>query len=70
MIKMGSKVKDQISGFTGCAQVLASPIVTKAGLEALWYDEQRIIVLKEGVATPKQSSATAGGPQRAPSGRH
>lgn len=57
-IKLGQKVRDQITGFTGvvtgrceyisgCHQVLVVPPVDKDGkhVDSQWYDEQRCEVL-------------------------
>ena len=81
MVKLGSRVKDRITGFTGiasgraeyqfgCAQVLITPEGLKDGqpLNAHWFDEQRVEVVEETapVVSPA-SSAKSGGPQHAPS---
>lgn len=83
MIKLGSKVKDTITGFTGiavgrtewmngCARIGIQPKKLKDGkpVEVEWFDEQQIEVIKE--KKPEVSphcSATSGGPQHDPSPR-
>ena len=77
MIRLGSRVKDSITGFTGiaigrtdwlygCSRICVEPEkLQKDGkaFESLWFDEQRIIVIKEmGPKVSKSSSATTGGP--------
>ena len=79
MIKLGNKVRDNITGFDGiatgrcvylfgCAQILVSPDrLDKDGAEikGVWFDEQRIETVEERtVAVSAESSATSGGPQR------
>ncbi len=80
MVQLGSKVRDQISGFTGiatgratylfgCVRVLVEPQELKDGkpIESQWIDEQRLKVLKEGgIETSPDSSAESGGPQNDP----
>jgi hypothetical protein len=79
-IKLGSKVKDSITGFIGiaigrtefmygCARILVEPQELKDGkpIETHWFDEQRIDVLVEqGPQVSEHSSATSGGPQNDP----
>ena len=82
MIKLGSKVRDTLTGFEGiavgrtewlfgCARVTIEPDrLTKEGLpiEAQWFDEQRVELVKNlPVEVSADSSATSGGPQRDPS---
>jgi len=70
MIRLGNKVKDNITGFAGiavaraeylngCISVQVQSIKLKDGLpiEAEWFDEQRLT---------DTSGATAGGPQDRP----
>lgn len=66
-IKLGSKVKDKVSGFTGiavskfihlngCIQYNLMPKVGKDNKkeEGQWFDEQQLIVIGEGIlAEPK-----------------
>jgi hypothetical protein len=81
MVKLGSRVKDSITGFQGiaigrtewlygCARIGIQP--EKMGkdnkpIEASWFDEQQIVVIKEmGPLVQPTSSAKVGGPQRDP----
>lgn len=70
MVKLGSKVKDSITGFTGvataravylygCVQVLVQPGKLENGkiVESHWFDEQRLDTV---------SAAKSGGPQPVP----
>jgi len=80
MVILGSKVKDTLTGFSGiatartewlygCARISIEPTELKDGkpIEAQWFDEQRVEVIKELAPTvSKDSSATSGGPQRDP----
>jgi len=73
-VELGEKVKDSITGFEGiavgratylygCVRVLVEPEGLKEDgttLEAVWFDEQRLI---EG------SEAKSGGPQSTPPSR-
>lgn len=72
-MKLGDRVRDALTGFMGvatgraeylygCVQVQVTPRVLKEGkpVEPQWFDEQRLNVL---------STATAGGPQSAPTRR-
>lgn len=78
-IKLGNKVRDTISGFSGvaagraeymygCNQILISPDRTGengAAIDSQWFDEQRVETVDfRPVAVSEESSATAGGPQR------
>jgi len=64
MIKLGSKVKDKITGFTGivtgyvrylsgCNQALVVPPLDKDGKlqEANWFDEQRLEKADDSIVT-------------------
>jgi hypothetical protein len=80
MITLGSKVRDTLTGFTGtatgrtewlygCTRICIEPNEMKDGkpIEGVWFDEQRIEVIKPD--TPKvspDSSARKGGPQSDP----
>jgi len=81
MVKLGSKVRDMISGYTGvatgrsdflfgCAQIAIAPNkLDKEGkvMDVLWFDEQRVEVLKEaGPVVSSDNSASSGGPQNNP----
>lgn len=84
MIKLGSEVKDEMTGLKGiavgraeylygCATIWVQPKGLNNGekKEAVWIDEQRIVVLKPPVIKiSKDSSATSGGPQGVPSRSH
>jgi len=79
-IKLGSLVKDSITGFTGiatgdanfmygCRRIQIESKMLKDGkpIEAQWFDEQRVEIVK--VDKPKvseNSRATSGGPQNDP----
>ena len=73
VIKLGEKVRDSISGFSGiataraeylfgCVRVLIEPTALVDGklAEGEWFDEQRLTA---------DSDAQAGGPQAAPVAR-
>lgn len=81
MIELGWKVKDSITGMTGiataravflfgCSRILVEPDkVGKDGklLDTVWFDEQRIIVVKKQTITVSaHNQATTGGPQKDP----
>lgn len=80
MVKLGNKVRDMITGFTGiatgrteylygCARILVEPDELKDGkpVEAGWFDEQRIeTVVEKAIPVSAENSATSGGPQSAP----
>jgi len=80
MLKLGSRVKDTISGFTGiltartewlygCIRVSIEPEVLHEGkpIEAQWFDEERVVELEAPIEiTPSEST---GGPQKDPSYR-
>lgn len=81
MIKLGSKVKDNITGFAGiatsrteylhgCVHVGITPTELKDGkpIDPQWFDEQRVQVIEEKApVVSASSSATSGGPYSAPS---
>lgn len=81
MVRLGSKVRDNITGFTGiavgrtawlhgCARVGVEPDTLKDGkpIEIQWFDEQRIDVLEDRApVVSAASSARTGGPQQDPS---
>jgi hypothetical protein len=83
MIKLGSKVQDTLTGFTGiatgrtewmfgCARICIEPQVLKDGkpIEGFWFDEQRVKVLSDHAPEVSQdSNAESGGPQNDPSPR-
>lgn len=71
-MKIGDKVRDQITGFegvvtgrcqyiTGCEQALVQPPVSKDGtfVEAHWFDEDRLAVVEMKVI---QVAVTKAGP--------
>lgn len=83
MVKLGNKVKDNITGFFGiavarsewlhgCNRIAIEPQELKDGMpiEAQWFDEQRVEILvdKEPEVSP-DNTATSGGPQKDPSCR-
>ena len=79
-IKLGNRVKDSITGFTGivigrnewlygCEQILIQPDKLKDGVpvKAEWFDEQRIVLLSnKKLPTTKKSKVATGGPQQGP----
>jgi len=79
-IKLGSKVKDTLTGFKGmaigrtewlygCTRIGIEPQELHEGkpIEAQWFDEQRIETIKEDAPKiSKDSSAITGGPQKDP----
>ena len=79
-IKLGSKVRDNITGFEGiatgrtewlfgCNRVCVEPTELKDGkpIEAQWFDEQRMeVVAEQAPVVSKDSSATTGGPKMDP----
>jgi cellulase/cellobiase CelA1 len=83
MIALGSKVRDNITGFTGiatgrtvwlygCERICIEPQELKDGkpIDAAWFDDQRVELVEESAPqVSPQSSATSGGPQRDPSRR-
>lgn len=73
MVKLGSRVKDSLTGFKGvavarteylygCVRVCVEPEALKDGkpIDAQWFDEQRLDVT---------SAAKTGGPGSIPAGR-
>ncbi|MGI6168436.1 MAG: hypothetical protein ACOYI4_01805 [Christensenellales bacterium] len=80
MIKLGSSVKDTLTGFAGmatgrtdwlygCSRICIEPAELKDGkpIDAQWFDEQRIEVIEvKAPVVSKDSSATSGGPYDAP----
>lgn len=81
MIKLGSRVKDNYTGFEGiagahakylygCNQFLIEPThLDKDGdiMKGVWFDEQRVVLVKkEKPRVSKQNSAVSGGPQNTP----
>lgn len=82
MVKLGSKVRDTITGFegiatgrtvylNGCVHVLVTrqTVDEKGSPVAEWFDEQRVKTLEEGAFKPEPSEATAGGPAPHPPAR-
>ena len=79
-IKLGSKVRDTLTGFTGiatgrtkwlygCSRITVEPQELRDGkpIEAQWFDEQRVELIEERKPTVSlDSSATTGGPQNDP----
>lgn len=80
-IKLGDKVKDLITSFSGlatgrteflygCARILIEPeSLSKDGkpVESAWFDEQRVeSVEARAIPMSRDNSATAGGPQQDP----
>lgn len=80
MIKLGSKVRDSITGFEGiatsrteylygCVHVGITPTELRDGkpVDSQWFDEQRVQVIEERKPeVSPASSATSGGPQPTP----
>jgi hypothetical protein len=79
MIKLGSKVKDRITGFSGivtgfvtylsgCNQALVIPKVAADGTfkEGQWFDEQRLEVDKKFKPIVLDNSTTPGSDVAAP----
>jgi hypothetical protein len=75
-LKLGSTVKDKVSGFTGvvtsrceyitgCVQYGVTPKVDKEGklLVSNWFDEDRLTVLKRPLVMGRRPT---GGPQSTP----
>lgn len=81
MIKLGSRVKDTITGFEGvaigrtiwlygCERICVEPTTLREGkpIEERWFDDQRVELLEEGTPrVSRESVSTSGGPQRDPS---
>lgn len=84
MVRLGSKVRDTLTGFSGvatartvylygCVRITITPTDLRDGKpgEDHWFDEQRVEVLEEREpAVSPASSATSGGPQRDPRHAH
>lgn len=79
MIKLGSKVKDKITGFSGvvtgrvcylsgCNQALVAPKVGKDGSfkSAEWFDEQRLLVDKKAALVQLDNGKNPGADLAAP----
>ena len=81
MVKLGSAVRDTLTGFKGmatgrteylygCARILVEPSKLDKDdkvIECMWFDEQRIEVIKEtGPTVSKDSSSGPGGPHDTP----
>lgn len=82
MIKLGSVVRDNLTGFTGvatgraeylygCTRVLIEPKELKEGkpMDSVWFDEQRIETIQGERPFgfhSSESSAKSGGPQNDP----
>ena len=80
MIKLGDRVRDTISGYegivtarsaylNGCVSFcVAAEKLNKDGAvpDAVWFDEQRIVLCKAAADSPQPAVATAGGPQPRP----
>jgi len=81
MIKLGSKVRDTLTGFSGiatgrtdwmygCSRICIEPNkLDKDGkpIELHWFDEQRVELIKEEAPiVSKDNGATSGGPQSDP----
>ena len=76
MVKLGDKVKDNISGLEGivtgrseylygCAHILVNPQQVKDGapVAGTWLDEDRFTVIEEGVIPrPAAAEVKRGGP--------
>jgi len=84
VVTLGDRVRDAISGYEGiatghaaylygCSQILICPEhPTKEGgvRESLWFDEQRVALVKRSQAPQLAPHVEAGGPQEhAPRGR-
>lgn len=81
MVKLGSNVKDTLTGFSGmatgrsewlygCTRIYIEPAEMREGkpIEGQWFDEQRVEVIKEqGPVVSADSDAKTGGPQHDPS---
>ena len=72
-LKLGDKVKDIITGFTGiavaktewihgCDRITVQPTVKKDGKlpENMTFDEPSLVIVKAGFAKPKVKSKTGG----------
>lgn len=78
MIKLGDKVRDKVTGFTGiatarieylhgCVQIEIMPPVDKDGkkVDGIWIDDPRLESIKDDAVKIKPKST--GGPDRSPS---
>jgi hypothetical protein len=76
MIKLGNRVKDSITGFTGiatarsqfitgCDQISITPENHK-GTDPKWFDEGRIVFVDHGINTDTIQAEKKGGPQSVP----
>lgn len=76
MIKLGQKVKDKVTGFTGivigkaeyltgCNQYGVQPKVTKEQKvdSAIWFDEGRLEIVGPGIAPKEVAAKKKGGPR-------
>ena len=79
-VKLGDKVKDKLTKFTGivtgraeylfgCVQLLVNPGVVKDGepVAATWVDENRMVLVKSkavDVSLTPQQAGVTGGPSR------
>jgi hypothetical protein len=79
MVRLGDRVKDQISGLVGiatgraeylygCVRVVVSPTVEKDGkpVEGSWFDEEQLILIEAGALLPKskpEPAISTGGPR-------
>lgn len=84
MIKLGDKVRDMITGFTGiavgrtdwlygCARIGVEPTELRDGktVETHWFDEQRVELIEaKPIPVSTHSNARVGGPQSDPAPRH
>lgn len=79
MVKLGSKVRDTITGYEGIAtarseflngcvsiQITRTEMTKDGDAKADWFDEQRVALVEENVFRAQPSPATAGGPQSYP----
>ncbi len=76
MIELGDKVKDGVSGFTGivtarseyinkCIRCEVSPDKTDKGnlLDAYWFDEEQLTLVKKHAFQSKKKDQTGGPPR-------
>lgn len=81
MIKLGNRVRDHITGFSGvatghaeymygCTRILIEPATLDRDgkpIDDRWFDEQRVeVVAEEAPQVSADSNATTGGPQNDP----
>jgi len=73
VVKLGSKVRDAISGFegvvvgkavylNGCHSACVEGPAKDGERKDLWFDEQRLETIEADAFKPQPSEATAGGP--------